>query len=324
MLVGCLQIEAFEEDLTHPHVHVRGASYEGSALLSHQLQGILVGVHRIFEVPLCHADVAQCDGGTECIGDVARPPEPTDALAPRPERRLQVALGPRDDPEETRRSCVCHVVVFGGDGKQSLSVLDSRPGITPSLRQGGSVHLDLSWDAAEFALVDKSNLSSLRRRARVDPGQGRHLALGLVQPTFDARHLAARQQRPGVRHVEHRPPADDVVGEPLDPTVAAWSPAGPCASPEAPSRQAPPSDRSHERPAHGEWLRSGRPRVRATHSPFGEALEHARVARLRGAPVVRRRRDGGSGTIDAGRRAQRRKGSVALGRLASPCCRPAR
>src|ERR1019366_6203775 len=137
----------------------------------YKLQGLLVGAHRIAQAPLCDADVAQCDGGTERIGDVARPPEPADTLAPRPVRRPQVSLGPRDDPEEPRRSRACHVVVFGGDGEHPLCVLDCRPDVTPSLRQRSPIHLDLPWDAAELALVDKRNLSRVRRGPRLDPGQ---------------------------------------------------------------------------------------------------------------------------------------------------------
>jgi hypothetical protein len=203
---GTLQVVALTENLAHRGVHVGRSPHERSALLRHKRERLLVGAQGVAQAPLDHADVAQREGGPECVRDVPRPLEPCDALAPCPMRRSELATGPERDAEKTGSAGPHHVVVVESQLEGPLGVLDGSGDIASNLCQPRPKHRDVPGNPTQLPRVCRSR--SLRRV---------HSSLRVVQAVLDTGQLSARQQRAGEANAQDWTATDDLVGEWLHP-----------------------------------------------------------------------------------------------------------
>ena len=284
----------------------------------------LVGAHRLAETALRDPDVRQGDGAADARRRCARP------AAGSPCPRRTTGAPPRDPRSSRTRAPGAPLPLRARDGRPRRTRSSARrawvtvPATSPS-DQGlpGAVDGDRRREAAELLLVHDDH----RRRRRPVAHAGRRVQppLGVPQARLDALELAAGQQRPGIPVAEHGPDADQLVGERLEPAEQRRLLPTPGASPGIASSTRSAA-RSKSSAASAWRIASDRlavplvPRAR----PPVQLRRPGRAARPAGAPAARRRRGGGSDTTGAGRRAGRRRGSLAPAPPASPCRRPGR
>ena len=259
-------------------------------------------------------DVRQGDRATEGVGEVPGPPQPRHAVGVRRCAGVEVAARPGREPRaplpmpaevrRRRRSSSARRACRYGAGH-----------VAPDQGERGAVHRDRAG---------RRRNSSSSTTTILPRGRGRRAATARRPAAgFDALELAASQQRAGEPDAEHRPDADHLVGQRLQPAehvascrLRAW--------PASPARSGPPPARSLR--AASAW------RIASDGSPFCSNQSLARrcssgtrrAARPAGALAARRRRGGGSGTTGDGRRAGPGTGSPDRAPRAWPCRRRGR
>ena len=288
-----------------------------------ELQGLLVGAHRVAQPALGDPDVGQRDRAAEHVGRCAR----LAAISPCSRRT------PRAPPRGRRSSRT-----RARSARRPLRARRRRPrrrgpapaGRAPRCRAGRPApapgrHGGRRSRPAAGGTPASSTTTIRSGRSGPAPASGRvEPALGVLQAPLDPLDGSGGQQRAGVAVAEHRPVPQHARRAAPRSSRGAWPPACPCASSAPPAPPGPPPLRSR-RPASACRIASAR-------SPFSlvpvarpavQLGDDARAARRAGAPAARRRRGGGSGTTggwsSSGTRNRLPRSSASSIALPPPC-----
>ena len=111
----------------------------GPSVLVRELQGLLVGAHRVAEPALGDPDVGQRDRAPEYVGQVTRSLHARRALGVRRVGCLEIAARPGREPDQRRGRSTPDVVVLVEEVQSPLGVGDRAWKIAQHQRQPGAV-----------------------------------------------------------------------------------------------------------------------------------------------------------------------------------------
>jgi hypothetical protein len=129
-------------------------------------------------------------------------------------RGLEIPGPPVRESHQGRRRPTAEVVVGTGDVERPLRVRQGAGHVAGDESQPGAVHGDLGGEPTERVAVHHHHLprrplASVRRRV--------HPSLRIAEPRLDAVDVARRHESPDVPDGQHRPDAEQLVGQGLVP-----------------------------------------------------------------------------------------------------------
>ena len=318
VLAGGVEVVALEQHAAHADVHVGRAAEHGRALRRRHPQAPLVAGHRLAETALGDRG---CRPGRWCTRACRRGARPSPG-SPWPRSTTGAPARGRRSPSARARAARPPLPARAGRRRRAGRAragrgVDGAGHVPAHPRLRGAVDGDLPPDSADAGRPRRRPWTAVlpRGSGAVQP------ALGVAQPGLDAVELAVHEEGARVRQAQHRPGAEHLVGEGLEPAAQRGLLPRPGAGPAGPARRGPPPARSRRRPARGGSPRPARRCARTSRSPAGAGRGPRRAARRAGGRAARRRRGGGSGTTGGDRRAGPGTGSPAPEPPASPCRR---
>lgn len=177
---------------------VGNAARHRAAVVGGEGEGRLAQLHRFGQPALGIPYVGEGDRGALDVGDVPLFAHAVPALGPEARGVVEVAFGPRHDPQEARGAGPGKMVTFRGKVQHPMSMLGGCHDIALHLREGCPVEFDVGEEWVRIREV-------------------RDLGLGRAQPVLNAVEGTERHQHTGIGNAEDRALLDDGVGYRLHP-----------------------------------------------------------------------------------------------------------